>query len=294
MSCPDCFKGGIHDHRGDAKGHEEEIHGLRTYVASPSPSSTSKSTIIFITDAFGLELINNKLLADRYAAGTGFRVLVPDVIPGGPASIAVMNPMESIFEPVKWFDIWGQIKRIGYVLTTMRYMVPFFIRANPTKPATVNSIVNWTRKVKKDLPPGAKLGICGFCWGGYQSTHLSAKPSVEDGTEPLIDAQFCAHPSALKPPGDIVNAITKFKVPYSIAVGLKDFVFTPKQGEETEAVLREKAGDGKGENDIHYEFKYYEGCAHGFAVRAKVGDTVQEKGAEDACEQAITWFKKWL
>jgi dienelactone hydrolase len=294
MSCPDCFKGGIHDHRGDAKGHEEEIHGVRTYVTGPSSSSTSKSTIIYFCDAFGLDLINNKLLADRYAAGTGLRVLAPDVIPGGPASVGAMHPMEMLFEPVGWFDIWGQIKRIGYILTTLRHMVPFFIRANPTKAATFNNILNWTRKVKNDLPAGAKLGVCGFCWGGYQSTHLCAEPTVEDGTERLIDAQFCAHPSALKSPGDIVNAVTKFKVPYSVAVGRKDFVFSPKESEGVEAVLRERAGDGNGGNDIHYEFKYYEGCAHGFAVRAKPGDTVQEKGAEDACTQAVTWFKKWL
>jgi len=294
MSCPDCFKGGIHDHKGDAKGHEEQMYGLRTYVTGPASESTSKSTVIYFCDAFGLDLINNKILADRYAEGTGLRVLVPAVIPGGPVSIALMNPMEKAFESVKWWDIWGQIKRIGYMFTTVRQLFFFFRRADPSKPAAFNNVLDWTRKVKNDLPSGAKLGVCGFCWGGYPSTKLCAEPAVKDGSERLVDAQFCAHPSALKPPGDIVDAVTKFKVPYSVAIAGKDFVFTQKQGEETEAVLRQKAGNGDGENGYNYEFKYYQDCQHGFAVRAKPGDTVQEAAADSACEQAIAWFKKWL
>ena len=42
--------------------------------------------IIIFTDAFGPSFINNKLLADAYAATTGLRVLVPDIISVGGVS----------------------------------------------------------------------------------------------------------------------------------------------------------------------------------------------------------------
>lgn len=294
MSCPDCFKGGVHNHKGDAKGHEEQLYGIRTYITGPSPDSTSKSTIIYFCDAFGLDLINNKILADQYAAGTGFRVLVPAVIPGGPASLGLMKSMELAFEPVTtWWNVWGYVKKLGSILTTVWLFGLFTMRANPTKSKAWEPILEYTRNAKKDLPSGAKLGVCGFCWGGYPSTKLCAEPAVEGGSERLVDAQFCAHPSALKAPDMIIDAVTKFKVPYSLAVASKDFVMSKTQVEETDALLRQKT-EGADQNDYAYEIKYYEDCQHGFAVRAKSGDVVQEKASEEACSQAVTWFKKWL
>ena len=166
------------------------------------------------------------------------------------------------------------------------------IRANP--PKATPSVLAYARKVKAELPPGAKLGICGFCWGGYPSTALSAEPAVEGGSERLIDAQFCAHPSSVKAPDMIIDAITKFKVPYALAHASLDFNLTNAKVEETEAILRPKVGRGDGENGVFYDFKIYEGCHHGFAARAKPGDEIEQKAAEDAKVQAIEWFKKFL
>lgn len=291
MSCPDCFKGAVHDH-SKAVGKEELLHGVNTYISSPPSTSTSKSTILFCCDAFGLNLVNNKLLADQYAAATGFRVLVPDQIPGGGIDLSVLNIMDTLSDKVVWYDIWGQLRRLKAVGLAVYYFLPFMIRANP--PKATPAVLDYARKVKADLPPGAKLGICGFCWGGYQSTALSAEPAVEGGSERLIDAQFCAHPSALKAPVMIVDAITKFKVPYSLAHASLDFNLTDTVVHETEAILREKVGRGEGENGVNYEFKIYPDCHHGFAARAKPGDEVELKGAEDAKVQAIEWFTKFL
>jgi len=291
MSCPDCFKGAIHSHATPA-GHEETLFGKRAYIASPPSTSSSQSVILFCCDAFSLNLINNKLLADSYAAATGHKVLVPDLIPGGGISLNVLNIMDTLSNKVAWYDIWGQLKRMRALFLAIWYFVPFLIRANP--PGAYAGILSYARKIKASLPPGAKLGVCGFCWGGYQSTNLSAEPAVEGGSERLIDAQFCAHPSGLKAPGQIVEAITKFKVPYSLAHASLDFSLTNKKVEEAEAILREKVGRGDGENGAWYEFKIYEGCHHGFAARAKPGDKVELQGAEDAKQQAIEWFNRWL
>lgn len=58
MSCPDCFKGSVHTH-AEPKGHMETLYGYSTYVSPAPEGSTSKSTIFFICDAFGLNLVNN-------------------------------------------------------------------------------------------------------------------------------------------------------------------------------------------------------------------------------------------
>ncbi|KAF2806519.1 uncharacterized protein BDZ99DRAFT_510783 [Mytilinidion resinicola] len=298
MSCPDCFKGAIHSHKGSPRGHEEDLHGVRTYITGPPTSasaspSTSQSTIIYLTDAFGLSLINNKLLADAYATRTGLRVLAPALIPGGPAPLALLEPMEAAFDSIAWWDLWGQLTRLGNLFTTIRLLALFYLRANPGRASTYAPILAYARAVKAGLPPGARLGVCGFCWGGYSSTKLCGEAAVAGGGERLVDAQFCAHPSALTAEM-VVEAVTRWKVPYAVAVGDRDFVFKGKQVEETEAALRVKAGDGMGERGCWYELRVYAGCQHGFAVRARPGDEVQERGAEEACGQAVEWFRRWL
>jgi dienelactone hydrolase len=290
MSCPDCFKGAVHDHAGDAQGTMQTMHGYPCYVASASAPAKSKSTIIFFCDAFGLNLINNKLLCDKYAAETGFRVIAPDIIPGGAAPVSMMAHMENYMgKKIAWWDIWGQLKRAFTLLRVMSVFVPFLFWAYPTK--AFPSCLKFARSVRAELPPGAKLGVAGFCWGGYPSTNLCKEPALEGGKERLVDAQFCAHPSFLSTPGMIVDAISTFHTAYSMAIGDKDFVYAEKKVLDTQAALRERVGDPE-END--YEIRIYKGCNHGFAVRAMPGNKVEMTAMEEAREQAVNWFKKYL
>lgn len=94
MSCPACFSGAVHDH-AETQGHFEDLYGFKTYVTGDK-EATSKSAIIYLPDFFGLNLVNNKLLADRYAQGTGCKVLFPDIIPGGGASDSYLPLMVSL------------------------------------------------------------------------------------------------------------------------------------------------------------------------------------------------------
>jgi hypothetical protein len=66
---------------GEPKGKIESLHGFNTYVATPaSPSADSASkAIIYFYDAFGLNLVNNKIIPDLLADATGLTVYVPDV-----------------------------------------------------------------------------------------------------------------------------------------------------------------------------------------------------------------------
>jgi len=292
MSCPDCFRGG--KAVGTPKGTIQTLHGVPTYITEPATPSPSGSTIIYYTDIFGLRLVNNKVLADAYAASTGLRVLVPDIIPGGAASPTILPLMDKITTPVRWFDILGQISRAISFVRAIAQALPVMIRARPGSQACFASCLEYTRQIKADLPPGGKLGLAGFCWGGYPSLNLSAQPAVEGGSERLVDAQFCAHPSFLKMPDHVVNAAVAFKTPIAIAFAEKDMAISMAKVDETEAALRRKAGSGEGENGYFYELRTYKRAAHGFAVRAKPGEEVESKAADEAVQQAVDWFKRWL
>lgn len=168
-------------------------------------------------------------------------------------------------------------------------MVVFMYR---TKPATVYpTILAYARNIKKDLPEGGKLGVAGFCWGGYGSTMLCLEPAVDGGAEKLIDAQFCAHPSKLDFQKLIPKAVLQQKVPYSMAIGDLDRALRKEAVEELRKTLEEKIGELERER---YEIKTYEGCKHGFAVRADPENKVEIVAAEQAAKQAVDWFNKYL
>jgi dienelactone hydrolase len=79
MSCPDCFRGGVS--ASEPTGKETTLHGLPTYVAEPEAGVTPKGLIVVITDAFGWEFVNNRVLSDRYAKA-GYLVYCPDFMNG--------------------------------------------------------------------------------------------------------------------------------------------------------------------------------------------------------------------
>jgi dienelactone hydrolase len=87
MSCPACFSG--HVHKGIPGGKIQTIHGLPTYVATPPEGVTPKGMIVLISDAFGWEFINNRILSDNYAEKGGFIVYLPDFMNGLPHPLPV-------------------------------------------------------------------------------------------------------------------------------------------------------------------------------------------------------------
>ncbi|KAJ4386593.1 hypothetical protein N0V93_009491 [Gnomoniopsis smithogilvyi] len=292
MSCPECFTG--HVHHGMSVGTIKELYGAQTYVTLPPNIAEPKNTIIFYCDAFGLNLVNNKLLADRYAAETGCRVLAPDLFPGGAASVQTMMALNNLFRPVpsslSYLNPFMYMGKAYNLVRTLGGAAPFMYYNNP--PKAFPGCLRYAREVRGAMPSDGKLGVAGFCWGGYQVTKLACEPVTEGGGDKaLVDAVFTAHPSALKAPDDVVAAIGTFKVPYSCAVAEIDIQFNKKAAQDTETTVKEKLGAGVGT----YEFVLWEGCHHGFAVRASPDEgATGDKGYEGAAKQAVTWFNKHL
>lgn len=73
MSCAACFTGSTRT--GTPVGTYKQLHGYNTYITPATPSPTAH-TILYLPDVFSHKLVNNQLLADRYAAETGCTVIV--------------------------------------------------------------------------------------------------------------------------------------------------------------------------------------------------------------------------
>ena len=80
MACVDCATGSLH--AGTPSGKVTTIHDLPTYVAEPPAGTEAKAVVVIISDAFGWELPNNRILADNFAKKGGFEVFLPDFFDG--------------------------------------------------------------------------------------------------------------------------------------------------------------------------------------------------------------------
>ncbi|KIX05132.1 uncharacterized protein Z518_06004 [Rhinocladiella mackenziei CBS 650.93] len=290
MSCPDCFRGSVHAHT-EATGTIETVHGIRTYIAGGSDPSRSKSAILYLPDGFSLKLVNNKILADKYASMTGCRVLIPDVVYRGGMVPEMLDKMEYIMDPLPKWTVGGVFGKFFTTLSILPTLIPFLLFGHPDK--VYDKILAYARAMKAELPEGGKLGVAGFCWGGWPSSKLCAETATPGGSERLIDAQFNGHPSYIvKTPEMVVEAIKKFKVPYCSAVAADDRQFNEKVAADMEAKVKQEAGES-GEGGCIYEFRIYKGCKHGFCVRAK-SNTENMDGYNAAVKQAAEWFNKYL
>lgn len=80
MSCPQCFTG--HVNPGTPTGRWDTIHNLRTYIAEPAAGKEALGIIVIIPDAFGVDFVNNQILADHYASAAQTLVYLPDFMGG--------------------------------------------------------------------------------------------------------------------------------------------------------------------------------------------------------------------
>lgn len=119
-----------------------------------------------------------------------------------------------------------------------------------------------------------KVVAIGFCYGGWACFKLAADPS-------LIDAISTAHPSLLDK-----AELDGPKVPVQVLAPENDFVFTEELKKYTLEALP-KAG-------VPWEYIYFPGLAHGFAVRGNPEDVKQKEGLERAKRCFVNFANEWL
>lgn len=281
QNCPDCFTSTIHTAK--PVGHLEIIHDVPVYITRGTASSNS--TIIFLTDGFGFNLVNNKLLADQYASRTGLRVLMPKFLPNGGMPLVTMRLSQEMTASMPCWNLRRQARRLWACCKLMAILVPFSFRAKRLYP----TVLAYVRAVRASLPLGAKLGIAGFCLGGHWSSRICGEPFHEGGDSHLIDAHFTAHPSGVSP-DDMAAFARHFRVPFSLALGDRDVMMSVEQARKVETSLREVYR----EEPDRLQVETYENCGHGFALRADPSKQEENEGAERALEQAVLWFRRFL
>ncbi|KAI8942670.1 hypothetical protein NX059_000721 [Plenodomus lindquistii] len=279
-ACSECIKGTIHT--GLPTGTEEQIHGLTTYVVG---NRTSPHAIIVIySDIFGLNLPNNKLVADAYAATGKYLVYLPDFFKGDPVALSIAD----VLLPVDATKQSTFAKYTGILAS----MPSFLLWMTRHKTGPTEKICNdFLDKLRRETPVERKIGMAGICWGGRYALRAALEENmIEVGgvKKPLVDAVVAMHPSNLVIPADVENVV----VPVSVGWGVEDQGVSFAQKAQVEDVHR-KAGE-KGRKVPVVEHRVYRPGRHGFGVRGNPDDPLERKAMEDSEAQALAWFERWL
>ncbi|KAI9829500.1 MAG: hypothetical protein M1819_006320 [Sarea resinae] len=265
-----CLSGKLHD--GTPKGHVDTIGGLRTYVSEPESKSKEKS-IVFLVDIFGWEFKNTRLLADEYAKA-GFYVYVPDVHENDSLRIEFLQDVEP---PLKTREQLTLVEKGTKTASVAATLGPWLIghREAVSKPL-IDGFINAVRYV----PGTNKVGAIGFCWGGRYA--ILAAHTPEPGKQG-VDAAYACHPSLVAVPADF-EGVTK---PLSLAVGDKDSLLDMGTVGQIQDLMAKKT-------DLPHELRIYEDQVHGFALRGDWSSEKDRKAMDEAEQQGIEWFNKFL
>jgi len=263
MSCENCVTG--HLHNGTPSGEVTTLGDVPTYVSKPKDGSKQKS-LLFITDIFGWEIPNARLLADEYAA-QGFHTYVPDFLENDPfpiENLKLLAPLPTDHKPE------GIIEK---VIDQGPVMAHFGIWAMKHREAEVRPLIDRVIDVLRADPETGSLSVIGFCWGGYHATALAQEGS-------RIDTAVACHPAGVD-----TTTLEKVVKPYSLHVGGEDSFFPPSSAHEAEETLKKK--------NAAYEVIIYPGQVHGFAVRGDLQQKDIKEGRERCFANTVQFLKKY-
>ncbi|WOK95976.1 endo-1,3-1,4-beta-D-glucanase-like isoform X1 [Canna indica] len=120
----------------------------------------------------------------------------------------------------------------------------------------------------------SSVGAAGFCWG--------AKVVVELAKSSEIEAAVLLHPSFVT-----VDDMKGVKCPISILGAEFDHLSPPELVKQFELALSSIPG-------ANYFVKIFPGVHHGWSVRWKMNDTLAIKSAEEAHQDMLNWFVKYV
>jgi len=195
--CDDCIKGVRHE--GELTGKLEYIADIECYIATPNVDYPKDTVLLFLPDAFGLPLNNNKLLSDDFA-NNGFKVVMPDIYNGDPVPDVVLTSGK--------FDTQGWLSQHDNAQT--RPVIDKVIDA-----LKAQGVANFV--------------AVGYCFGARYVFDLAF--------ERLIKVAAVAHPSFLKVPEDLDRYAKEAKAPLLINACEFDQAFPLAAQEQADSIL---------------------------------------------------------
>lgn len=202
---PCCFAGTLA--KGMPRGEFLILGGVRCYVsrppAAPSVDAASpeerqlKRAVLLLTDIFGVDISNGKLIADSYASA-GYLAVMPDLFDGKPVPEWFLAAMTRIIADTSP----GEVGFVGRLLRQLRgaaiaaRVLPaalMFARHHMDRRLTPLCKMPIVETVVEDLRSGttlgfavSKLGAVGFCYGGGLCFAAASR-------DELIDAFVTCH-----------------------------------------------------------------------------------------------------
>jgi dienelactone hydrolase len=255
---------------GTPVGREEQVNGNATYVSG----SNTEVAILMIHDLFGWKFNNLRLLADHYASEVNATVYLPDLYVH---ALLQCFACGQIAQPGSSFD-GESLPRLSDILAGglgeawKDPEVHSFIARNG-KDIRRAAMFDFARHLR---PQYKRLGAIGYCYGGWAVFELGAKEN-----KGLVDCISVAHPSMLT-----TQDIDRVGVPVQMVAPERDPAFTHKLRDHAHRVLPE--------NGVTYDYQYFPGVEHAFAVRGNRSDEVELKAMSRAKDAAVSWFKMWL
>ncbi|KAI0742606.1 dienelactone hydrolase endo-1,3,1,4-beta-D-glucanase [Daedaleopsis nitida] len=174
-------------HEGVPEGKIEQIAGIECYVATPTGDYPKEKVVLFLSDVFGIPLVNNKLLVDDFARH-GYRTVMPDLFQGDALP-------EDVFTRTD-FDREGWVSR--HTPATWEPVVDAVVGALQAEGVT------W-------------IGTTGYCFGALPAWYLALKGASK--------VTVVAHPSRLGVPDDLQAYCDKAKAPLLINSCETDMMF---------------------------------------------------------------------
>jgi dienelactone hydrolase len=231
------------------------------YISYPPGSNTSTKALLYVTDIFGVPLLQNKLLADSLAAND-YLVVMPDLFNGDAISVEEQEK--------------------GLNLTDWR-------AAHPT--SEIDRIINTTLAYMRSDLEVEKIGGLGYCFGGkYVPRFLTASGGLDLG--------FVAHPSSLTEQeiGGIKKAISiAAGSSFSPRLILQTQMLTYLALDASfNATAKARAESILSTNNVTFQSNLYYGAPHGFGVRVNQSIPQQAYAKQASFVQAVTWFDAWL
>ncbi|KAF8836962.1 alpha beta-hydrolase [Paxillus ammoniavirescens] len=196
MSCSSCVAGT--EYKGTPQGVIETIGGVTCYVTTPKIDYDKDKVLLLLTDMFGINLSNNKLLVDDFAK-CGYKTVAPDYLNGDAAPpYAMNNPAFNVKE-------WVQ-----------RHLPPV------TRPPIDKVIAALKEQGVKNF------AVSGYCFGG--------KYALDIGLENIVDVVVLAHPSQTKV-DDFTKYRDASKAPLCLEIGDQDVELALKDQEEVDELF---------------------------------------------------------